>query len=225
MVEKLFGLLFVIAGLLFAWKFAHMPPERIASKKKGHTIASVGNPGPDPTGEEPTDSETQQPADMVTELKKLIEDQDDLVGLSSNIQRINLKSQLKNKKLNSSISKSLAQVAILNAGAPYRIEADIFDTSDPINDVPKARRKNNHDNLPDQVVFQFSVFDVKSGNKVSEFGATFDVATVAPELAGDHQTKRVPNQVSEDVSAEDSNERSVEDKKKPDETSASSGSK
>ncbi len=194
MVEKIFGLVFLVAALFFAWKFTSMPSSTPANKKKSAASSALAPPKTSTntiTGEENEDPDSQ----IVANIKNLLDDQVELVGLSENIQRISFKTHLNSKKLNSSIAQSLNKIASQSTNAPYMLEAEVFDTTGP-------QDQRSRKSLPDPIVFQFSVYDVKTQNKVGEFGASYHLDIVAPELA-----------------------ELILDKKKPDETHASSGSK
>ena len=193
MVEKIFGLIFLIAAVFFAWKFTSMPSGHLANPKKN--IFSTGTTPKE--SEIETDSENSP---IVADIKSLLDQQVELVGLSENIQRISFKTHLDNKELNMAIAQSLRKIANQSANAPYFLEVEVFDMSGP--ETP-TKKKSTAETLPGKVVFQFSVYDVRSMNKLGEFGATYTLSMISSELA----------------------EGSDAGKKKPDETSASSGSK
>ncbi len=210
MVEKIFGLLFIIGSVFFAWKFNAISTQGESNKKKISITSAIKQNSTSQT-EIKESSDFSSP--IVADIRNLMDQQVEFVGLSDNIQRISFKTHLESKSLNNEISKSLQKVAVLSATSPYLLEAEVFDMSGPpsllrkqdkIKKLKNTKSVNNSEEfLPDKIVFQFSIYDVRSLNKLSEFGATYDLELINPKFTAN----------------------TTLDKKKPDETSASSGSK
>jgi hypothetical protein len=199
MGQKIFGILFLVAALFFAWMFISSPSSHtILSKKRKAPITSPQ--------QAPDEDETKVQADgrpaspIVADIQKLLTQQSELVGLGNNIQRITFKTRLANKQLNSSISNSLSRIAAQNANAPYILEVEVFDTSGPGEKKRKLPTDANGKPIAiNKIVFQFSVFEAQAMNKVGEFGATYEASDVAPDLyaqAGpaDQKGKKKPDE-------------------------------
>ena len=201
MVDRIIGLVFLLAAAAVVWKLTSLPNKANGNKK--HSSDIVRNYKNQKSGEN-----SEPVSAFVENVRVLMDQQTDLTDLSENIQKITMTSHLENEELNTSISKSLDKIAVQTRTAPYLIETDVFDMNGPESVRHKKRKSNNPAPLPDKVIFQFSIVDARSGNKVGEFAATYELAMVAPELVGDSVVST-----------------SAEGKKKPDETYASPGSK